>query len=846
MTRRIPFYGPAATGLRDGSGPGAGDLLDLFDERIYRTRWPDDPYELQFAGIAALIVCCGAWPEEIPLIETADIAVKNVPPGANLDPALPADNGIWLGRGDYRRRVWVPEVARMVLARVVGRIAPAPGCNRLFVRRDGTPMNGKDVLSRFKNLSGRVGLGSGQLTTQILFFFEDCASKCGDPLAEAFLARRLAEMRRARALGGVGEPTLAQMRKAVERAGHPLARLTRDILQHVRPLERAYPDRAFRKLRPETLAEIEAAKGGRGKCCYPPELAEAVFAATAAGRHEFEIAAHYGIPVTSVGRLLKARRAGYSSQRLGMGPRTYQAAFVAHARRHPHKTASEHVSWMAARLGVRTNNNRLTDIARRKGVKLAHPIGALRNGRDPKRVEAHIRNHPEQTIVDAQSWAKNTLRRDLSRGVLYSFARSRGLRFATLFKLVGEKAERLEAYIRANPDADIAEVVVWIERELKMAVDIEAVRGFLRRRSLKVRNRPKGKPAPYERQVLAWIKANPDAEFGEALAWLNGDAGMSVAPETLRAFLRSRSIRLRPGKQGPKAPYERELLAWIEANPGATNVEALAWLKDELGIALNRKTLGSFLRNRSIRLCPDKGGPKASYGPALLTWIEVNPNASFGDGLAWLKDELGVAMPAMTLRSFLKRHGITLRSSKSNIKAPYGAALLAWAERNPDAEIDEALTWLKDKLGMSVEPNTLWAFARRNGLKLRARRPGPKVSYETKLLAWIGENPDAQFDQVIAWLAGELGTAAPNPEALRTFLQRRGIKLRRSKGGPKASYGPALLTWIEANPNAAFGDTLAWLKNELGIAMPAQTLRSFLKSRGIVPQSPKRSSGSSR
>lgn len=364
-----------------------------------------------------------------------------------------------------------------------------------------------------------------------------------------------------------------------------------------------FPERAFRELSPQGIADVAAVRRDPHRHCYPRELVEAVFAATEGGRHEREIAAHYGIPERTVNNLLKAGTGlHFSRRRGGMGPRSSKDVFLTHARRHPGKTASDISSWMAARVGVQIGKQSLNVVARREGVRLAHPQGALRNGRDPKRVEAHIRNNPEHTVLDVQAWAREALGREIPTQALYHFAEQRGLCFASCFKLVGATAEALVAYVRANEQADIHQVVAWLEGELRTNVAIKTVRVYLWRRGLKTRKLPTGGAAPYEKALLAWIEANPDAEFAEARAWLKSELGLTAHPNTLHSFLDTHGIKLRPSKGGTRASYGPALSTWLAANPDAGFDAALAWLNAQPGAAVKRVSLRHFLERRGILL----------------------------------------------------------------------------------------------------------------------------------------------------------------------------------------------------------------------------------------------------
>jgi transposase len=603
MTRQVSFVGPAAAGLAPGAESTAADLLDLFDERIYLTRWPDDPYEAQFAGIAALMACCGAWPEEIPWIETADIKVKNVPEGANLDPADPADNGIWLGQGDLRRRVWVPEIVRKTLVRVAGRVTPSPGCTRLFKRRDGKPLIRLDIINKFESLCRRVGTGRYGLPGRLLALLHERLPEGADDLAAAFLTRHAAAMRSARAPLGEGEPDLVRMRKTFESSDHPLRTLTRDILQHVRPIERRYPDRAFRGLSPQTVAGVAAVRADPKRHCYPPAFVDAIVAARDAGRHDYEIAHHYGIPVRSVEHLVRNAEQPTSAWRTGMGPLSHQEIFLNHARRHPEKTLRQIRDWMEQRFGIVVIPINLYRLARKEGLTFGRSRGYFQGRRDRQRLEAHIRKHPEQTVVDVKAWARDVLGCDAPTTAIAKFADSRGLQLTSCFKLRKSDAAKLEVHAKANPDIDAHELVGWIERELGATADVEWARNFLRRRGLKLRKSDQSVKTPHGRVLLAWLQANPEFEFNEALAWLEAEHGVRLRPGTLRSFLAFHGVKLLSKKQGGRqAPYGPAVLAWIDANPGREFAEALAWLKTEHGLTVNPATLYSFLKDRGIRL----------------------------------------------------------------------------------------------------------------------------------------------------------------------------------------------------------------------------------------------------
>lgn len=549
---RISFRGPAAEGLAPGREPSAADLLDLFDERIHVTCWPDDPYELQFAGIAALIVCCGASPEEIVLIETSDIDVKNVPRGANLDREARVDNGLWLGQGSRRRRVWVPEIARMTLARVMtGATVPVDGCTKLFLSREGTPLTWAVVHRRFVKLGRRLGLGDSGLPGRMLHLLETSLETSPD-VAAAFLARRTEAITAAREPWGRGDPDIVAMRKAFENSSHPLRKLTRDILQHVRPLERAYPDREFRRLSPETKAAVEAVRAAPKSHCYPPELVEAVRAAKTAGRHKYETAAHYGIPVTSVVGIL--RGSGPGRQTSGMGPRLHQEIFLTHARRNGQKPLVQIREWLEDEHGIVASMDCLRKIARREGLKFPHSRHKLNIGRVPQRLQAHIRKHPEHTSVEVKAWIGETLGRDVDIYAVHQFARFRGLKLASSYKLGKEKVPAVAAHLEANPQTEMRQLIDWIGATFKVQVTVPATADFLKRNGLKVKPTDRSVSAEYGPGLLAWAAENPQFEFAQAAAWVRENHSDMVTDGSVRSFLRKHGVAIGTKKRGGRRP----------------------------------------------------------------------------------------------------------------------------------------------------------------------------------------------------------------------------------------------------------------------------------------------------
>jgi transposase len=490
MRSRTTFCGPAAPGLTEDGVPTASDFLDIFDERIWRTRLVDDPYEAQYAAIAAVIACCGADAREIADLRAADLSLRR-----SGEKSRETDT-IWIGRGDARRQAWIPDVAAPLLKRLTGQIVPAPGCDRLFMRRDGTPLNRRVIACVFEQLCLRIGIGCG-LHVRLRTIFQAHMDETGDVHAAAFLNRDVAKMRSARAAGGIGEPSLAQLRKAFKKSSHPLRTLTRAMLHHVGPLQRARPSADFQALSREAQIDIKAARSNRWKYAYPPELFQAVLAALAAGRNPREIARHYGIPEATVDSWrYRHVIGGIPLKGASIRQRTHRDAFFAHVRRNPNKTLAEYSEWLERERGVLVSIPALRTIDWKTEVGRSRLFqGPLNNQRNRTRLVAHVRAHPEATVHDVRRWVREVLGLEMSLQGLWTFASRRELKFATPKRSVknlnppkiANHDKAVAAYVIAHPDATIGDLLAWVRDTFGFSVHECTLYRLLRRQGLKAK-----------------------------------------------------------------------------------------------------------------------------------------------------------------------------------------------------------------------------------------------------------------------------------------------------------------------------------------------------------------------
>jgi transposase len=319
---------------------------------VFRTTHSPKGYAERAAAAVALLACTGATLVALCRLSRSEWR---------------ANGGEWI---TIRRhgKCWAMPVllpARLAVTRYLAAAPVAPGCDALFVDRDGLPCKLNLLHDQLSKFTARVGLKGLRLTGRLRAAFATAVDEADDQSTARHLVRGPARY----------EEVVGLARKrAVLAACHPLAAGGRGSFAHVGAIARAFPDRAFPPLSLRAQRDLTAARNVKG-APYPDELRLAILRASKSGYDRREIAVHYGVPPVYVDIVKRRHREG-AALRLprggGLRLRSNQKLLLAMARAHPEWSAPMLVEAMREQ-GVVTDPYGVYHLLGVHGISLAKP-----------------------------------------------------------------------------------------------------------------------------------------------------------------------------------------------------------------------------------------------------------------------------------------------------------------------------------------------------------------------------------------------------------------------------------------------------------------------------------------
>ena len=852
--------------LQDGK-PTALGILDMVDVHLWVSRGL--PAGSDWVGPMATVLfgVVGAWPEEVNLARMEDW------PEEGADEILL--------RSDYGTRTApVVGLARRVLTEGAKAMRTVSKSDRLMVNHGGEPITDELLESRFRNFAKRMGFGGCRLSKGLRVVFREWVEESGDDPAIAVLCRL-----RGRAAAGLrrGEaaPTMAHLRSILEEF-HPLGMIPRPLLHHAGALDRAQPDRAFRKLSAEAASDIEAVRAAPRALIHPTELLEAVDAATAAGRRAAEIADHYGIPARSVDAWLQ----GLNRDRLPLRIHSHREALLTHLRRHPDKTVLEVQAWMEKQRGVRIADYSLRDFGARNGHRFAPAAGRLQRKSYRKALLNYLRQNRQATAHDFRAFASESLGLNLSDIAFRRFAKRNGFRLTPRRPGPGTEPARslLLARNRLHPEETADDAAAWLASAHNIVVKPVSLPGFAKVHGIAFASKRKkavARPAgagqarpdddgsrrvgpetePYRSAILAHVAANPQETSRQVRDWVEEHLRLRTTKAGFRDFAARHQLKF-----ASRFPFAAEadelLLEFMRDRPDATLPEARSWISAHLGRSVTAGQVASFAKRKGFQFAPCRRGPASEPARSLLlARNRLRPRETAEDAAAWLEGAHGIVVKPVSLPGFAKAHGRTFgskrrKSARPGAKTwpaapkakparpgkrrsrvgpetePYRSAILAHVAANPQKTASQVQHWAEDDLGLRTTASSFDDFAKRHNFKFAPARTFATEADEL-LLGFLRSAPRSTMPEARTWISGRLGRPVSSG-LMSSFSRRHGHRFPQAR--LVVDVEPArtrLLSHIRATPSSTVTDVQTWAKCELSIDVTIHTLWKFAYKYGV-------------
>jgi hypothetical protein len=275
--------------------------------------------------------------------------------------------------------------------------------------------------------------------------------------------------------------------------------------------------------------------------------------------------------------------------------------------------------WMEHRRCARIATQDLRHTARKEGLAFAPAHGELRRGAEPRRLRAHLRNHPEATVDDVRAWARKTLHREFGRSALYHFAKVNGHTYAPMRppKTHGPNRARILDYITTHPEADVYAVTDFMKTEHAVNISQSRVRTFARDEGLVLAKRRTGPKLARSTEagrasLVEHIRTHPEMDVYAAVEW-SAQYGEALSKWDVYTIARKNNLALAKRSHGLKTvtgePNRSRMIAYITAHPEADADAVVAFMMRNYDEQISKETVRRFAVTNSLALARRKRGP---------------------------------------------------------------------------------------------------------------------------------------------------------------------------------------------------------------------------------------------